>query len=141
MKKALATLVPESRRLGFLPGLFGERRMIRGEALVYAWANRLSPDYTGGLWNFYKLSNGGAYLAPTRPERFNVAAIGSGYEGEMSADAFGVVVTLFALGQVAFEVAESARGADSDKLVDSYHALRSFALDHAEAASILRAID
>ena len=56
----------------------------------------------------------------------------------LSADAAGIVATLFALGQLAAEIAGTdAAGA----LIDRYHFMRGFAAGHPEAAAIYRAID
>jgi hypothetical protein len=49
----------------FLPNLFTPQLMMRAEALLYTYAERLAPDtYKGGLWEFYTLSNDGGYAAP-----------------------------------------------------------------------------
>ncbi|WP_175666651.1 antirestriction protein [Burkholderia ambifaria] len=133
-----ASVVSEDKRLDFLPAFFGPSLMLYGEALVYKWMGRLSPHhYSGGLWQFHTLSNGGYYMAPTRPERLHLSVTGNGFDGFMSADAAGVVATLFALGQLAATECEPAR----DRFVELYHALRDFVGDHAEAAFIFRAID
>ena len=132
-----ASLVASNRRLTFLPTYFGPRLMMRGESLVYAWLRRLSEDYNGGFWNYYELSNGGFYMAPVLG-RLRLEVDGNGYSGEMSADAAGIVATLFALGQLAAET----QGTDEcDALIDRYHWLREYAGTHAEAAQIYRAID
>jgi hypothetical protein len=133
-----ASLVASNRRLTFLPTYFGPRLMMRGESLVYAWLRRLSEDYNGGFWNYYELSNGGFYLAPELTGRLCLEVDGNGYSGELSADAAGIVATLFTLGQLAAD----NQGTDvADVLIDRYHFLRDFARDHAEAAEIFRAID
>ncbi len=133
-----ASLVADNQRLTFLPSYFGTRLMIRGEALVYAWLRRLSKDYDGGYWHYYTLTNGGFYMAPRLTERLRLEVSGNGFEGEMSADAAGIVATLFALGQLAAEI----QGTDAaDALIDRYHFLREFVDEHAEAGPIFRAID
>src|SRR5580692_4508344 len=83
----VATPVPENRRMAFLPRVFGERLMLVGENLVYSWAKFLSPDYRGGLWSYYDLSNGAFYMSPCAPERLRFQVGGNGFDGEMSADA------------------------------------------------------
>jgi Antirestriction protein len=133
-----ASVVADNHRLTFLPSYFGPRLMIRGEALIYAWLRRLSDDYDGGYWNYYTLSNGGFYMAPKLGKRLRVEVDGNGFSGEMSADAAGIVATLFALGQLAAEI----QGTDAaDTLIDRYHFLREFVDDHAEAGPIYQAID
>lgn len=133
-----ADLVAESERLSFLPTFFGPRLMLRGEVLVFGWLDRLSADYTGGLWNFYTLMNGGFYLAPSTSKRMRLAVEGNGFDGRMSADAAGVVATLFALDQLAGELPDSEA---RDNLIDHFHSLRDYAKKHAEAHLIFRAID
>jgi Antirestriction protein len=130
----VATLVPDAERLDFLPTMFGTRLMMHAETLVYTWMDALSPDYSGGFWNFYALSNGGGYLAPQRTEALRVAVEGNGFAGFLSGDAAGIVATLFALCELAASVRE-------DSIVELYHALRDFAVTHQEAALIFRAID
>lgn len=135
---AVANLVDESDRLSFLPTFFGKHLMIRGEALVFGWLDRLSDDYNGGYWHFYTLTNGGFYLALSSNKPMRISVEGNGFDGEMSADAAGIVATLFALGQLAGEV----QGTNiDDVLIDRYYFLRDFALDHAEARLIFKAID
>ena len=98
----------------------------------------MSEDYSGSYWHFYTLTNGGFYLAPTSDKLMHISVEGNRFDGEMSADAAGIVATLFALGQLAGEV----QGTDSgDVLIDRYYFLRDFALDHAEARLIFKAID
>lgn len=136
----IAAPVPVIKRMEFLPELFGMNLMMRAERLMYAYAGRLSGDYKGGLWEFYKLSNGGGYAAPMTPERMSLTVQGNGYEGEMSADAAGVVISMFVLSQL-FNECHGVNNGLMEKLVDHYYQLREFAMDHAEAREILRAID
>jgi hypothetical protein len=59
--------------------------MLKGEALVYGWLEQLSEDYTGGFWDFYTLSNGGFYMAPSGDKRFDIDVSGNGFTGELGA--------------------------------------------------------
>lgn len=128
-----ATLVSENLRPQFLPKHLGSL-MLKGEFLVYGWLERLSKDYGGGLWHFYELSNGGFYLAPCDNKRFKVEVLGNYFSGEMSADAAGIVASLFAQCDLANRYSD-------DNLIDQYHWLRDFAIEHAEANLIMSAID
>jgi hypothetical protein len=129
--------VPASERLAFFPKFFGSRLMMRAEAMIYGRASDLSEDYHGGLWAFYRLSNGGFYMAPQSPERLKVEVHSNDYDGEVSADAFGVIVTLFVLGTLCWIENEQLR----EKFSTHFYQLRDYALQHEEAAAILRAID
>ncbi len=124
-------LVPESQRLRFFPRIFGSK-FLYGERLIYAWARGLCPDYNGGYWHFYTLDNGGFYVAPDTDQRMRVVVDGNGFDGTMSADAAGIVITLFTLGRLA-EHFESG--------TDHFHALRDYAREHREFPSIFSAID
>ncbi|MEX3547638.1 MAG: antirestriction protein, partial [Burkholderia sp.] len=82
--------------------------------------------------------NGGFYMAPKLAGRLRLEVDGNGYCGEVSANAAGIVATLFALGQLTAEI----QGTDeADALIDRYHFLREFVDGHAEAGAIFRAID
>lgn len=100
-----------------------------------AWAKRLGDDYEEtSRWEGRALSNNGFYLVPNSRLTYGVSVAGNGYEGTMTAEAFGITLSLFALGQIANTTEE-----DSDILL--YYALRDYALDHSESAEIMAAID
>ncbi|WP_454888066.1 antirestriction protein [Sphingomonas oryzagri] len=132
--KIEATLVPDDKRLSVLPDFFGFAQMLRAEAMVYGYMTKLSIDYTGGYWHYYKLDNGGFYMAPAIDTPMRVEWFGNGYEGTMSSDAAGIVATLFAVNQLAAELG-------TDAMIELYHALLDFGTEHAEQAAILSAID
>ena len=67
-------------------------------------------------------------------DRFPVEVEGNGYEGVMSADAFGMVCCLLAFSNLSFEVGDEI-------LARHYHLLREFSLEHQEAPEISGAID
>lgn len=129
-----AVLVSDENRLQFLPSFFGARYMLRGEHLVYVWMGRLCEDYNGAYWHFYETDCGARYMTPDIEAPVRIDVHGNGFEGDMSADAAGIVATLFALGQLAQETKE-------DYLIDFYHLLRNFAYEHPESSAIFRAID
>lgn len=129
---SVARLVPDSDRMAFLPKAFGTRLMLRGEISVYNWLDRLSSEYSGGYWHYYEIPNG-FYMAPADYEKLHLAWPMNYFE-RMSADAAGIVATLFAL-------CELCGHFPSDDLIDKYHALRDFAGEHAEARAIFAAID
>ncbi len=133
-----ASLVAEDNRLDFLPTFFSPRLMMLGEALVYAWMERLSEDYEGSYWHFYTLSNDGFYMAPAIGKPLHIEVGGNLFVGDLSANASGIVSTLFALNQLATEFQGTV---EADALIDRYYLLRDFAADHAEGLAIFRAID
>jgi hypothetical protein len=130
----IATLVPENKRMDFMPQFFGPKLMMRGEILVFSWLSKLSPDYCGGYWHFYTLSNGGFYMAPDIKRSLRLFVDGNYFNDDLSADAAGIVATLFALNQLAQE-------SRSEQIISFYYQLIEFASSHPEACKIFRAID
>ena len=121
--------------MAFLPRLFGPRLFLIGEHAVYGFMERLSPaDYNGGLWDFYGFKGEPLYLAPTSRPRFHLSSDGNGYEGEVSADAAGIIATLFAFSHLSFSH-------DAKALTDGFARLYAYAADHPEARAIFQAID
>ena len=129
-----AQLVEEAARMDFLPTFFGRRLMMHGEAQVYAWMRKLSADYKGGFWQFYNLSNGGFYMVPTGLDKLHIVCEGNFFAGDLSADAAGIVATLFALCYL-------ANGSENDAIIERYHLLIEYAGQHEEAGKIFGAID
>ncbi|MFT4148647.1 MAG: antirestriction protein [Paracoccaceae bacterium] len=129
-----ATLVTEDRRQSFLPELFGLNRLIFAENMLYGLMDRLSPDYGGGHWNLYQLGGKPLYLAPTSKPRFRMAWPDNGYQGEVSADAAGIIATMFALSHLSFRFEE-------DRFSEAHARLYEFAVYHPEAGEIFKAID
>ena len=130
------TLVPEYQRLIITEKLFGTWFPMRIEPVVFSLAERLSRDYHGGYWDFYTLSNGGFYMAPSTDRSFHVICQNQ-FEGDLSADAFGITVCLYAYSNLSF----SGPDAFSDICFDHYHWLREYMMDHPEVRAILGATD
>jgi Antirestriction protein len=130
-----ATLVPEARRMAFLPKLFSPSLMLIGEATVYQFMSWLAPDdYAGGLWHFYQRDGQPLFLSPVSDKRFRISCETNGYSGEVSAEAAGIIATLFALSHLSFQH-------EVEGLSEAYMRLYDFAADHPEAGEIFQAID
>lgn len=74
-------------------------------------------------------------MAPEHNKPFEVMAE-NGFSGQISAEAFGIVVCLYAYSGLSF-------GGDTlaEICAEQYHLLRGFAIDHPEARSIMAATD
>lgn len=129
----VASIVPEGRRMEFLPSKFGVTAMLKVETAVFAWIERLCPAYTGGYWNFVELSNGGAYMVPSGAETFDVCVEGNGFDGRVSADAAGVIATAFALNGLIWQ--------GHAKLCEKYEQLLDYISHHPDQIAIRRALD
>jgi hypothetical protein len=128
-------LVAEDQRTQVTAELFGVYFPLQLEPFIFSMASRLSDDYGGGYWLFYMLDNGGFYMAPDLDGRFQVVSP-NGWEGFMSANAFGITVCLFAYSNLSF-----GSGHFAETCAGLYHALREYMMDHAEARAILAATD
>lgn len=130
-----ATIVPEHRRMEFLPTMFGRSAMIVGEFAVYNFMERLSPlDYHGGYWEFYEQDRKPLFLAPTSRQRFRITGGITTFQGEVSAEAAGIIATLFAFSHLSFQHR-------SDLLPEGYARLYAYVAGHPEISEILQAID
>lgn len=134
-----SSLVEEKNRLNFLPKHLGVRWMMKGEALIFNWMGKLSNDYRGGFWNFYDLSNDGFFMAPRSESQFFISVTGNGFEDSVSAEAAGIITTLYALNSLMCIIPENS--ADLERIVNSYYLLRDFAIEHSESGKIFAAID
>jgi hypothetical protein len=123
-----------SERMQCLPTHFGTAAL-RFENAVYVMAEQLCPDYRGGFWQFYELSNGGFYMAPDLSrDSVAISVETNGYDGRMSCDAAGVTICLFVFSHLSFLSSDPC-------WARHFHQLRDFALSHREAAEIFAAID
>ena len=95
----------------------------------------MADNYDYGDWQFYTLSNGGYYMAPRSDTLYNVSSA-NGFDGQMTADALGIVACLYAYSHSSF-----GEGDFAELCANHYHWLRAYAMEHKEVRSILRAID
>ena len=126
----------DTHRVTHTAKLFGACFPMRLEPFVFDMAGTLSPDYRGGLWHFYALSNEGIYFSPELPEIFN-ASSENGYQGIVTADALGITACLYAYSHLSF----TDLGEFSEACARQYHLLRDYAFEHLEAKHIFRLID
>lgn len=116
--------------------LFGIRFPLNIEPAIYAITGNIAAEYDGAYWEFYSLSNGGFYMAPSLDRLYEVSC-DNGYEAKLSADALGIAACLYAYSHLSF----SSNQAFAEICANQYHWLREFMLEHAEASAILGAID
>ncbi len=133
----ICTPVPDEDRICFWPLHFGTiPQWITLEPRIFAWMDRFCADYTGGIWNFYTLSNGGAFMAPEADskEPWSLFNAMNGNSAEMSAEAAGIAVCLIAY-------SHHACLTECDSMTGHYYRLRDYALSHAECHAIMHIID
>ncbi|OYY80584.1 MAG: hypothetical protein B7Y34_05690, partial [Methylophilales bacterium 16-45-9] len=97
MTHALITChqINEKLRIQHTADLFGILFPLSIEPTVYSFASNIATEYNGAYWEFYALSNGGFYMAPSSEESYQVSCE-NGFEGTLSADALGITACLYA---------------------------------------------
>ena len=128
-------LVPENQRMAITERLFGIHFPLHLEPVIYGITDRMAECYSGGLWEFYTLSNGGFYMAPSSDDVFRVTCDNQ-FEGDLSADALGITACLYAYSHLSFSNGRFARVSACH-----YHRLREFMFEHTEVREILGATD
>lgn len=73
-------------------------------------------------------------MAPRSRLRFRITGEITGFQGEVSAEAAGIIATLFAFSHLSFRQ-------PSDRLSEAYGRLYAYSAEHPEAAQIIEAID
>lgn len=132
-----STPVQDEQRVDFWPQYFGNiPQWILLEPRIFAWMDRFCEHYSGGIWNFHTLSNGGAFMAPDAEddEKWTLFNNMNGNSAEMSAEAAGIAVCLIAYSHHACRT-------ECDAMTGHYYRLRDYALSHAESHAIMRLID
>ncbi len=128
-------LVPESERMAFVDKLFGIKYVLKLEPTVFRFAEQLAENYDYGYWQFYTLSNGGFYMALRSDTIYNVSCQ-NGFDGQMTADALGIVACLYSFSNLSF-----GDGAFAEACAEDYHLLREYMFGHPEVRNILKSID
>ncbi len=128
--------VPVDQRINHTANIFGVQFPLRFEPAVYRITRSIAPEYNGGYWEFYTLSNGGFYMALDVKDSFQVICE-NGFEGKLSGDALGIAVCLYAYSHLSFSDNEGL----AEVCAKQYHWLRDYMLEHKEVSAILKAID
>ena len=130
------TLLEDQERITHAADLFGIHFPLRLEPAIYGITDRLAPTYRGGFWRFWRLDNGGFYMAPDSEDRYQVHCMNY-WEGDLSADALAIVSCLTAYSHRSFSGPEEF----ARNCAKHYHLLRGYMCEHAELGGILGAID
>lgn len=129
-------LVAEKERVNHTAALFGHNFPLCLEPFVYGITGMIAEKYRGGYWHFYRLSNNGFYMAPDSDNQFRVSCE-NGFDGMLSADALGIVVSLYAFSHLSF----GGPSKFAETCAEHYHLLREYVFRHDEVDAILRAVD
>ncbi|EDX3145025.1 antirestriction protein [Salmonella enterica subsp. diarizonae serovar 61:l,v:1,5,7] len=132
-----ATQVADENRISFWPQQFGSiPQWITLEPHIFGWMDRFCRDYCGGIWNFFTLNNGGAFMAPEseNDEKWTLLNSRNGNGAEMSAEAAGIAVCLITYSHHACRT-------ECDAMTEHYYRLRDYAQLHPDCHAIMRIID
>lgn len=128
-----ASIVPGHLRPGTLPKRFPNLYLVF-EMSVFNYMDTFVKSYKGGYWEFVNLSNGGFYMSLQSDESFLVEITSNDFAEILSADAASLVANLFVYCRLANQH-------KLNYLIEGFHALRQFALNHPESKLILSAIN
>jgi Antirestriction protein len=129
----IATLVTDANeRLGCLPAIAGAHCVVL-ESAVYDFMRDLCPQYDDGFWHFYRLSNGGFYMAPDSGDMFKLSSP-NGFVHDVSADTAGVVACGFAYSHMSFR-------RDGQRFARAYHQLAAYIWQRPDVDVIQAALD
>ncbi|WP_431768954.1 antirestriction protein [Xenorhabdus khoisanae] len=103
------------------------------EHTVIKAAVTLCEDYRSDKWQCRKVSDNIAYAVPTRADRYVVKTETTDFNGEVSADTFGLMVTLTVLGYLTALIKQ-------DEIAERLCDLRAYALQHPQAPCIRAAL-
>ncbi|MGV6876579.1 antirestriction protein, partial [Pseudochelatococcus sp. B33] len=84
--------------------------------------------------NFYEHAGQPLFLAPASRPRFGIESGLTEFRGEVSAEAAGIIATMFTLSHLSFRH-------ESYLLAEGYHRLHAYLGGHPEASEIFQAID
>ena len=128
-------LVPEDQRLSITERLFVIHFPLRLEPVIFGITEQMAPEYHGGYWDMWKLSNGGFYMAPSGDAVYHVTCDNM-FEGDLSADALGITSTLYSYSHLSFTDGRFGR-----VCACHYYRLREYMMEHPEVRAILGATD
>ncbi|PHV19212.1 antirestriction protein [Janthinobacterium sp. BJB446] len=128
-----AVLVTDvDERMECLPNVAGMRCLLL-EFTIYSMLGRMSQDYEGGYWDFYKLSNGGFYMSPQTDNTFRMRCENM-FEGEVNAQTAGLIACAMAYSHLSF-------AEDADCFGEAYMLLWQYLAQQSNAAIIFAALD
>lgn len=104
------------------------------EQRLFNVANFLCPAYDGDHWKGKIIKAELGFAMPTHKTHYQIYVQGNGFEGQMSAEAFGLTVTLFTLCHLA-EVTQS------EACITLYHRVLNTIITSDEATLVWAAID
>lgn len=130
-----ATRVSDAQRIHFWPKHFGQLpKWTLIEPQVFGWLDRLCDDYRGDFWDYYTLSDGGAFIVPGTEQDYALFNELNGNGATVSREAAGITACLMAYSHHACHT-------ESEAMTNRFYRLREYALQHPESQAIFDLID
>lgn len=130
-----ASLVNDEGRQSFWLQHFGDiPQWLHLESPIFSWLNLLCKDYHGDYWEFYTLSNGGAFIIPSTERKYALFNALNGNSATVRHEAAGIIACLITYSHHACRT-------ECDAMTEHYYCLRDYALSHPESNAIMRIID
>lgn len=128
--------VSDHQRTKFWQTYFGTvKGFATFEVVIFTIMGQFCDEYTGGYWEYCTLPNGGAFICPDLGhETLTLFNMHNGNEAILSPEAAGVAVCLMLYSQWSFRT-------ESEVLVNRFHQLRDYAIQHPETSAIFYLID
>lgn len=112
------------QHFGYIP------QWLRIEPPIFSWFDLLCKDYNGDYWEFYPLSNGGAFINPSTEGEYTLFNALNGNSAAVDHQAAGII-----------PYSHHASRTGCDAMTEHYYRLRNYALTHPESHAIKCNID
>ncbi|MDA5546097.1 antirestriction protein, partial [Yersinia rochesterensis] len=117
----IATQVSDAQRIHFWAKHFGQvPKWALIEPQFFRWLDRLCDDYHGDFWDFYTLSNCGAFMVPGTEQDYVLFNALNGNGATVSREAAGIIACLMAYSHHACHT-------ESEAMTDHFYRLREYA--------------
>lgn len=133
----IVILVIDENCISFWLQYFGSiLQWIIFELIIFVWMDCFCMDYSGGIWNFYMLSNGGVFmvLEVENDEFWLLFNMMNGNGGDMSVEVVGIVVCLMVFSYYVCCI-------ECDVMMEYYYCLWDYVFNYVECNVIMYIID
>ncbi len=110
------------------------------ENVLFSKMSEICPEYTGGLWSYHELSNGGWYMVPDDHDTYELTN-GEGKRYPMSKDGAGLTVTQFLVNHLSWYYHQKGDDEARRAAIANFEALREYGRQHPDAEAIYWVLD
>ena len=110
------------------------------ENVLYKKMGEICPTYTGGLWSYCTLSNGGWYMAPDDHAIYQLTDY-SGKRHRMSKDGAGLTITQLLVNHLSWYYHQKGDDEASRAAIANFEALQEYSFRHPDRKAIRMVLD